>query len=541
MERRDWAGGLRSFEVEEHLELTILGLLVAIAGLSALARIVRVPYPILLVVGGLVIGFAPGLGTVDLSSDLVLLIFLPPLLYGAAFFANPRELRNNARPIGLLAVGLVAATTLTVAVVAHELLGLPWAVAFVLGAVVSPTDVVAPAEIIRRFGVPRRIVTIIEGENLTNDWTALTIYGFAIAAVVTGTFSLEDAGPRFVLTGVGGLAVGLAAGFVLRAVRRRLDDPPTEITISLFSGYAAYIPAEELGLSGVIAAVTVGLFMGWHSSELTTPQVRMQLSAIWEVLQYLLNAVLFVLVGLQLPGVLDGLDGESTLDLAADAALVSLVVILTRLVWVFVLTYVPRLSRRLRARDPLPGWRATLVVAWSSMRGAVALAAALAIPTTVEGGAPFPERDLLIFLTYGVILATLVVQGLTLGQVIRLVGLPDDRLDEREEVLARLRAAEAAVDRVDELAIEDWVRADTAERTRGLYEFRRRRFAARLEGGEEDGSIDERSGRYQRLQHEVIAAEREAILDLRNRGEITDEVMRRVERDLDLEEARLDL
>ncbi len=526
--------------MEGHLELTILGLLVAIAGLSALARIVRVPYPILLVVGGLVIGYAPGVGAVELSSELVLLIFLPPLLYGAAFFSNPRELRNNVRPISLLAIGLVIATTGTVAVLAHELLGLPWAVAFVLGAVVSPTDVVAPAAIIRRFGVPRRIVTIIEGENLTNDWTALTFWTFAVGAVTSGAFSLADAAPRFVVTGVGGVAVGLAVGLVLREVRRRLDDPPTEITISLFSGYAAYIPAEELGLSGVIAAVTVGLFMGWHSSELTNPQVRMQLSGVWETLQYLLNAVLFVLVGLQLPGVLDGLEDESVLELAADAALVSLAVILTRLVWVFVLTYVSRAFRRVRERDPLPDWRMILIVAWSSMRGAVALAAALAIPQVVDAGGPFPFREELIFLTYGVILATLVGQGLTLGPLIRVLGLPPDELDEREEVLARLRAAEAAVDRVDELAVEEWVRPDTAERTRGMYEFRRRRFAARLEGGEEDGAIDERSGRYQRLMHEVIAAEREAILDLRNRGQITDEVMRRVERDLDLEETRLD-
>jgi CPA1 family monovalent cation:H+ antiporter len=383
-------------------------------------------------------------------------------------------------------------------------------------------------------------VTIIEGENLTNDWTALTVYRFAIAAVVTGSFSLAEALPRFVLTGAGGLAVGLAVGVVLRWVRRRLDDPPTEITISLFSGYAAYIPAEELGLSGVIAAVSVGLYLGWHGSELTTPQVRMQLGALWDVLQFLLNAVLFVLVGLQLPGMLDRLQGESTLELVRDGALVSLAVILTRLVWVFVFTYLPRAWRRLRERDPLPGWRVTLVVAWSSMRGAVALAAALAIPMTVQGGGAFPDRDYVIFLTYAVILATLVVQGLTLGPLIRLLGIPGDHLDEREEVLARLRAAEAAVDRLDDLAAEEWVRPDTAERTRGLLDFRRRRFAARLDGGGEDVVIDERSGRYQRLMHEIIAAERQAILDLRNRGEITDEVMRRVERDLDLEEARLD-
>jgi Na+/H+ antiporter len=521
----------------DHLELTILGLLVAIAGLSILARKTHVPYPIALVLGGLAVGFAPGVDEISLDPDLVLLIFLPPLLYGAAFFSNPRELKANVRSIGWLAVGLVFVTTAAVAVVAHELIGLPWSVAFVLGAVVSPTDAVAPAQIIRRFGVPRRVVTIIEGENLTNDWTALTLYRFGITAVATGSFSWALAAPKFVLTGLGGIAVGLLVGVALRWIRRLIDDPPTEITISLFSGFAAYIPAEELGLSGVIAAVTVGLYMGWHSAELTTATTRMQTTGVWSTLVFLINAVLFILVGAQFPGLVRDLEGPTTGELLLWAAVVSAVVIVVRLAWVFFIAgFLPRVLPRLYEEDGAPPWRITLVVGWSSMRGAVALAAALAIPETVDTGGPFPNRDLIIFLTYCVILATLVLQGLTLGPLVDMLRLRSDGLDEQEEMLARIRMSEAGLARIDALRDEGAVADETAERTRAMRDFRRRRFAARLDG---DSSIDERSARYQSFMREVIGAERDALVTMRNAGDITDDVRRTVERDLDLEEARL--
>src|SRR5687767_2289583 len=274
----------------EHLELVIFGLLVGVAGLAVLARVFGVPYPIVLVVGGLALGYVPGIPQVELPPDLVLLIFLPPLLYGAAIFTSLRDLRADLRPITLNSVGLVLVTMLAVAAVAHLVIGLPWPVAFVLGAIVSPTDPVAPATILRELRAPRRLLTIIEGENLTNDWTALVLYRFAVAAVVTGTFSLWEAGGKFVLTGVGGLVVGLLVGRLIREVRRRIDDPPTEITISILSGYAAYLPAEELGASGVVAAVTVGIYMGWHTPELTTPIMRIQGVSVWEILTFLLNA-----------------------------------------------------------------------------------------------------------------------------------------------------------------------------------------------------------------------------------------------------------
>ena len=267
------------------------------------------PYPITLVLGGAVIGFLPGVPTVELDPDIVLLIFLPPLLYGAAFFSSVRELRQNARAIATLAIPLVFVTMAAVAVVAHEVVGLGWAESFVLGAIVSPTDAVAPAEIMRRVGAPRRLVAIVEGENLTNDWTALVLYRFAVAAVVSGSFSLWKAGLEFIASGVGGLIVGLAAGWLIRQVRSRINDPPTEITISILSGYVGYLPAEELGLSGVIAAVTTGLYMAWYTPQLTTAVMRLQGVAVWEILTFLLNAVLFLLVGLQLPGILDDISG----------------------------------------------------------------------------------------------------------------------------------------------------------------------------------------------------------------------------------------
>jgi Na+/H+ antiporter len=522
----------------EHLELIVFGLLVGAAGLAVLARVLNVPYPITLVLGGVGIGYVPGVPSLELDPDLVLLIFLPPLLYGAAFFTSLRDLRRNARPIALLAIGVVLVTMLAVAFVAHHAIGLGWAEAFVLGAVVSPTDAVAPTEILRRIGAPHRMLTVIEGENLTNDWTALVLYRFAVAAVVSGSFSLAEAGLKFVWSGVGGLLVGLIAGFIIREVRRRVDDPPTEFTISLLSGYAAYLPAEEIGVSGVIAAVTVGIYMGWHTPELTTPVTRLQGVAIWEVLTFLLNALLFLLVGLQLPAVIDNISGHSAGELIGWGVLISAVVIGVRLIWQFTVVYLIRaIDRREVQRARRANWRMRLVGGWAGMRGAVSLAAALAIPLHTQSGAAFPERDLIIFLTYSVLLATLVGQGLTLAPLIRLLGVEDDGAEEREEVAARVRLAEAAIERTAELGGEDWVRPDTLERVRALYDYRRRRFGAIGDG---DGAeYEERSGAYIRLMYELFDAQREELLTLRNAGEISDEVRRRVERDLDLEESRL--
>ncbi len=390
------------------------------------------------------------------------------------------------------------------------------------------------------------MVTVVEGENLTNDWTALVTYKFAVAAVVTGSFSIVETGPEFLLTGVGGVAIGVLVGVVVAAVRRRMEDPLTEITISLLTAYAAYLPAEELGVSGVLAAVTTGVWLGWQASELTTHTTRLQLTGIWEFLQFVLNAVLFMLVGLQLGAIVDEIDGRSASELAGYGALISAVVIFVRIAWVYINAYVPRrLSRRVRDRAPLPPWSHTTLVAWSGMRGAVSLAAALAIPLQLDSGAPFPERDLVIFLAFCVILVTLVGQGLAFPALIRALKVEDDGLDQDEELNARLEIAFAALDRIDELEGEEWVHAQTVERTRNLFDYRRRRFTSRIGDARDDHDEDDdfdyeaRADSYRQFMAHVYGAQRETLRALRDQGRVTDEVRRRVEYDLDLEEARL--
>ena len=525
----------------EHLELLIPGLMISVAALSVLAGILDVPYPILLVVGGLALGFVPGVPDVTLDPDLVLALFLPPLLYSAAFFANLRDLRRDLRSISLLSVGLVLATTVTVALVAHALVpAMPWAAAFALGAVVSPTDPLAATTIARRVGAPRRFVNVIEGESLVNDGTALVAYRAAVAAAVGQGFSLLDASAAFVGGVAGGIAIGLVVGFLVAEVRRRLEDPPIEITISLFTGYAAFLPAEQLGLSGVLAAVTAGIYLGWLAPNISSPEMRMQGFAVWSTLIFLLNAVLFVLVGFQLPGIVDGLEGFSTGEVIGYAAAVCGAVIVTRIVWQFALTGIIRaLDRRESQRARRAPAAQIFLVGWAGMRGAVSLAAALAIPLETDAGAPFPNRDLIVFLAFAVIFVTLVLQGLSLPWLIRRLGVRDDGEEEREELRARLAAARAALERLDELAGADWTRDDTVERLRGMYDYRRRRFKARA-GKIEDDGYEDRSQRYQRLVRELIAAQRVAVVSLRNEGGISNDVMHRIERELDLEETRLE-
>jgi Na+/H+ antiporter len=526
------------------LDLVVLGVLLAVAAFLVAAYRTGVPYPILLVCGGAVIGFLPGVPATGLNPDLVLLIFLPPLLYAAAFFSSLRDLRANLGPITLLSVGLVVVTTVAVAVVAHAVIhGMSWQAAFVLGAVLSPTDAVAAGVIAGRVGAPRRYVTIIEGESLMNDATALIAYKFAVAAAVSGSFSLAAVGPRFVLDAVAGLAIGLAVGWLVARLRKPIDDAPTEIAISLVTPYFAYLPAEALGVSAVLAAVTTGIYLGWHSPELITPATRIQAFAVWEVLAFVLNAALFVLVGLALPDALHAVRAElSTGRLALYGAVVSLTVIAVRFLWVFPATHLPgRLRRAVRDRGPAPAsWQMPLLVGWTGIRGAVSLAAALALPLTIDGGGSFPSRELIIFLTYSAIFATLVVQGLTLPALIRVLGVEDDGSQEHREVKARIKAARAALARLDELAGEDWVREESAQRMRALYEFRVRRFAARFDDGD-DGAIEAGSQAYQRLRHQVLEAEREEIIRLRNEGRINDQIMRRIEHDLDLEDTRLEV
>jgi monovalent cation/hydrogen antiporter len=359
-------------------------------------------------------------------------------------------------------------------------------------------------------------------------------------AVMTGSFSLWEAGARLVLNAAAGIAIGLAVGYVVRQVRRRMHHSPSEITIALLTGYLAYLPAEALGVSAVLAAVTVGIYLGWYTPELTDAETRLQGEAFWSILVFVLNAALFTLVGLQLPLVLDGLDAWTTAEIAGAAAAVCAAVVIVRVLCVFPVTYLPRwLFRSIRERDPYPPWQYPAVVSWAGMRGAVSLAAALAIPLETDTGDPFPGRALIVFLAFCVILVTLVLQGLSLPFVIRLLGVEDDGLDAREDAKARLRAAEAVLARLEELADEDWVREDTLERMRGMYRFRADRFGQRVEG-QPDGSTEERSRDYQRLRRELLGAERAAVVELRRAGVISDDVMNRVLRDIALEDVRLD-
>jgi Na+/H+ antiporter len=526
------------------LDLVLLAVLAAVAVFLLAAQRSGLPYPILLVVGGGLLGFMPSMPDAALDPDLVLVIFLPPLLYSSAFFSSLRDLRDNLRPISMLAIGLVVATTLVVGVVAKLVIDdLSWAAAFTLGAVLSPTDPVAASAIAGRTGAPRRFVTVVEGEALVNDATGLIAYRFGVAAVLTGSFSVIDAVGTFAVNAAVGVAIGIAVGVVIAWLRKRIDDPPTEITISLLTPYFAYLPAEALGVSAVLSAVTAGIWLGWRSPALITPTTRIQAFAFWEIFVFLLNAALFILVGLELPHVLDAArEGTSDGALALYGLLVAATVIVVRFLWVFPTTYLPRmLSARIRDRDPVPDVGHTLLVAFTGMRGAVSLAAALAIPETTDAGVPFPGRDLIIFLVYVTILVTVVAQGLTLGPLIRALNVEDDEDAQRQrESKARLRAADAAIRRIEELMDEDWVREESAKRMRALYEYRVRRFTAHLDD-DDDGDIERSSQAYQRLRREVLNAERGEIIRLRNQGFINDEMMRRIERDLDLEDARLEI
>ena len=514
-----------------HDQLILLALLAVLAVLLIAAPKLRIPYPIFLVLGGLALGFVPGMPSLTLPPDVVLVAVLPPLLYLSAYRTSLRDLRTNARAIGILAIGLVVATTVTVAFVAHRAVDdMSWSTAFALGAVVAPTDPIAATSIMHRLGVPRRLVSIVESESLVNDGTALVLLRVAVVATVTGDFSVLDASWRFVWAVVGGIAIGLAVGFVVAEVRRRLDNPPVEVTLSLMTGYFAFIPATAAGASGVIAVVTAGVYLGWRTPELTSVETRLQGEALWSIVAFVLNALVFALVGLQLSSILDRLKGPSAGQLIWWAVLVTGTVILTRVVWLPIFAW----------RNRHKPFTHTFLISWAGMRGAVSLAAALALPLATDAGAPFPHRDLIIFLTFCVILGTLVLQGLTLPAVIRVLGIERDTSEEAEDAQARIRAAEAALARLDELEGEDWVRDETAERMRGLYKFRVNRFSSRFDDGA-DGAIEEQSQAYQRLRRELLDAERDAITQLGRTGAVSGDVVTRVRRDLDLEDARLDV
>src|SRR5438045_2248721 len=442
---------------------TIVLLLGLVAALVVIAQKITLPYPVVLVLAGLALSFVPRLPEVKLNPDIVFYFFLPPLIYPAALFTSWRDFRKNLRPILLLAIGLVLTTMMGVAWVAHSLIpSIPWAAAFGLGAIVSPPDAVAATSVIRRLPVPHRIRVVLEGESLVNDATALIALQFAVVALMTGTFSLGQATARFVIVAVGGTALGLLIGFIARWIHRHLDDPPVQITLALLTPLSAYLLAERIHVSGILAVVTAGIYLGWHGPIIVSSRFRLPAYAVWEMVVFLLNGFVFITIGLQLPRILGELRGESLTGLIDDALWVSAAAVLIRIAWVFVGTYLPRLLRkRVRERDPYPGWRNVAVVAWAGMRGVISLAAAFALPFVLPNGNPFPGRNYILFFTFCVILVTLVFQGLTLPIVIRELGIKDDGSTDEEERKARVEANKAALSLVESLANNRDFSADT--------------------------------------------------------------------------------
>ncbi len=506
----------------QNIEL-VLGLLVAVAALVTVARRLDIPYPILLVVGGLVLGFIPRLPQVELSPDLVFLLFLPPLLFWGALNTSQREFRANLRPIFSLSIGLVLFTMAVVAVIAHTVIaGLSWPAAFVLGAIIAPTDAVAAEAIAERLPLSKRIMTVLEGESLLNDATALVAYSVAVAVAMGGSFSPVGAGLQFFGASLGGVGIGFAVGWVIGKIHRYLHDPLVGNTISLLSGFAAYLPAQALGASGVLAVVTTGIYLGRLGPHIVSSQSRLQGVQMWSVVVFLLNGLLFILVGLQLHRITRvAFASYSAINLITSAVLVILTVVLVRLIWVFSASYLPHALSR----------RSASIVAWTGMRGGVSLAAALALTTT------FPGRILIIFLTFCVILATTVAQGLSLPFLIGWLQPPDDGAAQREETNARLKVSRAALARLNDLASEEWVPQEILDDLRAHYQEKEQGFTARIEGSE-DGNQEEYTRAQVRVKREVITAQRNKLLELRSKGMIDDEVLRLIQRDLDLDEIR---
>jgi Na+/H+ antiporter len=518
---------------------TSIILLAVVLALTTVARRLLIPYPILLVIGGLAIAMVPGLPPVRLDPDLVFLVFLPPVLWAAAYFTSLREFRQNLRPISLLAIGLVLATTAAVAAVARAVLpGLGWPAALALGAIVSPPDAVAATAVARKLSIPRRVITVLEGESLVNDATALVLYRSAVAVMVGGSFILWESLAQFVLSAVVGVVIGIGVGVAVRHALRLTDETFAAIAVTLVAPYVAWVVAESLHASAVLACVAGGLYLRQHFSAIVAPVTRIQGRAVWDLLIFLLNGIIFILIGLQLATLRQSIPAQELWSLLWQGAVVSATAIAVRLLWVPVIAWVPRaLSPRLRARDPMPPWSQIFLVGWTGMRGIVSLAAALALPLTTAAGAPLPFREEIILLTFTVILTTLVLQGLSLTPLIRRLDLGDDDVLEREETLARERAARAALERVELLAREGWAQPEQIDRMRAHYLQRARRFS---ELGDVACSA-QTAAAQRRLRHETLSAERRALIRLRDEGAIGDEVVHRLEHELDVEAIRIGL
>ena len=521
------------------LEIVILLLGIVLALTTIAQKIVVVPYPILLVIGGLILSLIPGVPTVTLNPDLVFLVFLPPILWAAAYFTSWREFRRNLRPISLLAIGLVVVTSGAVAVVARWLLpGMGWAEAIALGAIVSPPDAVSATAIGKRLRIPRRVVTILEGESLVNDATALVLYRMAVGVAVGGSFVPGQGLVTFIFAATVGVAIGIAVSIATRWALCATHDSFTEIAITLLAPYVAWVVGEQVHASAVLACVAGGLHLRQHFSAAVSPITRIQGRAVWDVLVFVLNGFIFILIGLELRALSQAIPPGGLGPVLVTGIVVSLTAIVVRLGWVPLAALIPRwLSASLRARDPLPAWPNIFLIGWTGMRGIVTLAAALALPVATAAGTPLPFRAEIILISFTVILVTLVLQGLSLTPLIRALHLEEDRGFEQEEMLAREHAASMALTRLDTLAGESWSVGEQVERLRDHYGRRMQRF-----GG--NGHVDpecslESAEAFRRLRHETLTAERMALIGMRNDGTISDEVLHRLEHELDIEAVRL--
>jgi Na+/H+ antiporter len=516
---------------------TLLFMVAVLAAVAVMARRLNLSPSILLVLAGLGMALVPGLPKVQLAPEVVLLVLLPPLIYSAGVAMSWREFRFNLRPIGLLAVGCVVFTTCAIAAAAHYLLRFDWAAGFLLGAIISPPDVVAPLAIARQLGLPRRIVVVLEGEGLANDATALVLYRFAVAAIVTGAFSLPVAAGEFGLILVGELVYGIAIGWLSLRLRQWARDPRVEITLSLMTPYVAFWVPAHLGGSGVLATVACGLYMSWNGPLLIPSATRLQGIFFWDLIVYLIEGLIFLVTGLQARTLIDGAMGVSILEILTATAWVTLIAVVARFVWVFPATYLPRwVWPKLAKRDPAPPWQTPFFLAFTGVRGVVSLAVALAIPYTLDNGQPFPHRDLILFVTFGVIIVTLIGQGLMLPSVARWLGLTSLSRQEREnEIRAELDARVQALQEVEKRLEKFIEERELPEEVIKLLRTRNLSRSQILPRDMKDGLENMRLSAA--LKKELIDAERAFIFDLLRQGKITDEARRRIEYELDLEEA----
>src|ERR1700678_1077748 len=528
-------------EMTETFQILIL-LLAVISVVGLIAKRLKIPPAILLVITGVGLALIPDLPTLELAPDLVLVLVLPPIIYWDAVKMSWSEFRFNLRAITLLAIGAVVFTTVAVAAATHWLLGFPWAVGFVLGAIVSPPDAVAPLAIAQRLQLPRRLMVVLEGEGLANDATALVLYRFAVAAVSVGSFSFVEAAGTFMAILAGEIVWGIGAGSLMLRLRRWVRDPGIEIMLSILTPFVAYWPPEQLGGSGVLATVTAGLYVSWNGSRLIPAATRVPGAVFWDFLTYLIEGMVFVITGLQARTLIPSIRHYTLAEIAMADALVGSVVIITRCVCVFPSTYLPRLLvPSIKRYDPSPPWQQPFLLGFTGIRGIVSLAAALPIPFTVADGSPFPHRDLILILTFSVIFVTLGGEGLTLPAVTRALGLAnagrrERQADQEEEYKVRRRAIEAALERLAALPTSRKLPDTVVGPIRAHHRGRLEDLEHRKDGNEHHKRLAELGDE---IELSLIEAQRDLINGLYRAGELKDEGRRHIERDLDLRDTLL--